>query len=85
MAGKNFNDRELAAKVRTLALEKVFLILTKGEKHKLFRPIIERLAPTLLPRLSVLSSEEDRPLIVEISDAASRKYGINRSASEDNQ
>lgn len=85
MAGKNFNDRELAAKVRTLALEKVFSILTKGEKHKLFRPIIERLAPTLLPRLSVLSSDDDRPLIVQISGAASKKYGIDPSASKDNQ
>lgn len=78
--GKSFNDRELAAKVRTLALEKVFNIL-KDEDHYLFEAVVTRLVPNLLPRLNVLSGDEDGgPLHVEISEVIAKKNASKQGA-----
>lgn len=83
--GKSFNDRELAGKVRSLALERIYYILTKGEKHSLFAPVLERLTSNILPRLNVLSGDENAPLIVEISGTAANKYAINKGTGRDSK
>lgn len=57
MAGKNFNDRELAAEVRTLALEEVQKVLRKG-KGKLYEAVLIKLAGTVLPRLNELTGKD---------------------------
>lgn len=80
--GTNFNDRVLAGKVRTLALEQIYSILKKGEKHKLFRPVLERLTPNLLPRLNVVSGDAESPLQITISQSAAKKYGLEHESNK---
>ena len=56
--GKSFQDRELAASVRSLALEKIKVILSRpvvemnGEDKRLHDEVLLKLAGTLLPRLN---------------------------------
>lgn len=78
--GKSFNDRELAASVRTLALEKVKSILIKGEKHKLYAPVLLNLTRSLLPRLNEITGENGSPVIIELSGVTAKKYGLNPSS-----
>lgn len=75
--GISFNDRELAGKVRTLALDRVHAILLKGEKHDLYAPVLLNLTRSLLPRLNVLSGDEHQPVIIEISGTTAAKYALN--------
>ena len=49
--GKTMQDRELAARVRKLSLEGIEKVL-KNPKHKLYGPILVKLAGTVLPRLN---------------------------------
>lgn len=78
--GVSFNDRELASKVRTLALEQVYKILKEGDKNYLYEPLLTRLAPNLLPRLNVLAGDEDGgPLHVEISEVIAKKNASQSS------
>lgn len=70
MAGKSFQDRELASQVRTLALNKIKVILERptvemSEKDKeLHDAILVRMSTTLLPRLNEHSGPDggDIPL-----------------------
>lgn len=76
MAGKNYNDRILASEVRTMALEKVKVLLKKG-KGKLYEQILIRLSSTLLPRLNELTGENGGPLIIELPASIAKKNGVN--------
>ena len=49
--GKSMQDRELATKVRTLALNEVHKVLLTG-KGKLYEAVLIKLAGTVLPRLN---------------------------------
>ena len=62
--GKSFNDRELAAEVRTLALNQIkAALLTKDEKFEAFKQaVILRLAGSVLPRLNELTGENGGPI-----------------------
>jgi len=84
MAGKNYNDRILASEVRTLALEKVKIVLKKG-KGKFFEQILIRLAGTLLPRLNELTGENGDPmkLIIQLPKEIVIKNGLHAITSED--
>lgn len=59
--GKTMQDRELAARVRTLALGEIEKILQKPE-HKLYSQVIVKLAGTVLPRLNEHSGTDGEPL-----------------------
>lgn len=76
--GVNFNDRELASKVRTLAMNETFHVLSH-RKNKLYGPVLTRIAGTLLPRLNVLSGDENQPLVITISKTIADKNGVNIS------
>lgn len=58
--GKSFQDRELAARVRTLALIEVEKALLK-KKGKLYEAVLLRMAPSLLPKLNA-GRDDDEPL-----------------------
>lgn len=75
--GISFNDRELAGQVRTLALNKVYAILDKGEKHKLYAPVLLNLTRSLLPRLGEITGENGSPIVIELSKVGVEKYGLN--------
>lgn len=63
--GKSFQDRELAARVRSLTMKRCEELLTKGE-GPLYEAVLLRLAGTVLPRLNEVSGPEGTP--IPISD-----------------
>lgn len=72
MAGKDFNDRVLAAEVRTLALDEIKKIL-KNPKSKYYGPVLVKLAGGVLPRLNEVSGGTDEegklmPVLVKFLD-----------------
>ena len=56
--GKQFNDRVLAAEVRTLTLKEIKKAL-KGNNKRFKEAVILRLAGSILPRLSVINGDEE--------------------------
>ena len=54
--GKTFNDRELAAEVRTLTLQEIKKIL-KGKQSEYKKAVVLRLAGCVLPRLNEHTGE----------------------------
>lgn len=63
--GKSFQDRELAARVRTLALNEIEKILKKP-KHKLYGAVVIKLAGSVLPRLNEHTGADGKELPVPI-------------------
>jgi hypothetical protein len=59
--GKSFQDRELAARVRTLSLTEIEHVL-KNRKHKLYGPVLIKLAGSVLPRLNEHTGEDGGPI-----------------------
>ena len=72
--GKSFQDRELAARVRTLALSEIEKVLKKP-KHKLYGAVVVKLAGTVLPRLNEHTGENGGPIKVDITPALDKFYG----------
>lgn len=63
--GKSFQDRELAAKVRTLALETVYEVLQGkglGKDKQFKKAVLLKLSTTLLPRLNEHSGPNGGPI-----------------------
>ena len=60
--GKSFNDRELAAEVRTLTLEEIKKSL-QGDDIEFKKAVILRLAGSILPRL--VGGDPDNPFIIQ--------------------
>lgn len=77
--GVNFNDRVLAAEVRTLALNEIKKVLKKGE-GELYNAVLVRLAGSVLPRLNELTGEGGEPMQIQVSEVIARKNGIKPSA-----
>ena len=66
--GKSFNDRELAAEVRTLALNEIKKALTSSDDAEFKKAVILRLAGSLLPRLNEHSGPDGTPIpIADVS------------------
>lgn len=77
MAGKNYNDIQLAARVRTMALEEVEKVLRK-RKGKFYEAVLIRLAGTLLPRLNVINGDDEGgPVLIQLSGTIAKKNGLN--------
>lgn len=68
MAGKSFQDRELAAEVRTLALTKIKVLFEmprvdmSAHDANLHDQILVKLAGTVLPRLNEVSGPDGKPI-----------------------
>lgn len=71
--GKSFQDRELAAKVRTKALEDVLLILDEDPKVENWsdykKQVLLKMSTTLLPRLQEHSGADGEPLTIKFDKA----------------
>ncbi len=80
--GKTFNDRVLAAEVRTLGLNEIKKAL-KGDDVEFKKAVILRLAGSLLPRLNEHTGDSGGPLQVEISEIIANKHDTSRIPSED--
>ncbi len=59
--GKSFNDRELAAEVRTLTLNEIKKALS-GNDVEFKQAVILRLAGSILPRLNEHSGPDGKPI-----------------------
>lgn len=68
-------DRELAARVRKLALEEVEKALKNKKNKRLFEAVLLRVAATVLPRLNEHTGEDGDPIMVKLM-----QYGGNTSA-----
>jgi len=63
--GKSFQDRELAARVRTLTLAECERQLLK-KKGKLYEAVLLRLAGSVLPRLNEVSGPDGEQLKIAL-------------------
>lgn len=68
--GKNFQDRVLAAEVRTLTLEEIKKVLKNKKPTEFKKQLLLRLAGSVLPRLSEVTGEGGGPVAVTLV-----KYG----------
>lgn len=81
--GKSFQDRELAAEVRSLALNKIKIILSRptvemNERDKdLHDEILKKLAGTVLPRLNEHTGEDGQAIAVLFDPAFSLREQSN--------
>lgn len=73
MAGKTFQDRELAAKVRSLALGELEKVLKK-KKGRLYEAVLIKLAGSVLPRLNEVSGEDGGPIHITFDESLKRKF-----------
>lgn len=64
--GKSFADRELAAKVRTLALSEIEKALKNKKNKRLYEAILVKLAGTVLPRINEHGGIDGDPIIAQI-------------------
>lgn len=67
--GKNFQDRELAAQVRSLALSQIKEILERDEWDELKKAVVLKLAGTVLPRLNEHTGEGGAPIVLRFDNA----------------
>ena len=61
--GRNFNDRVLAAKVRTLGMDIVYQVLRGeglGKDEEFKKALLLKLTPTLLPRLNAGRDDDEK-------------------------
>jgi hypothetical protein len=76
--GVNFNDRELAAKVRTMTLNECYYWL-ENRKSKLYRLVLDNLSRSILPRLSEVTGQNGGPLVIELPKAMVETHGLHAS------
>ena len=85
--GKSLNDRKLAARVRTLALNEIAQILAqpkvqmRPEEYDLYKAVLIKLAGTVLPRLHEHTGEDGEKLHITISREIAEKNGIQPTSS----
>jgi hypothetical protein len=79
--GKSFNDRELAGRVRTLALTEIEKVLLQKENSPFKEAVILRLAGSLLPRLNEVTGADGTPLILPSELIAKNETSQNPSDS----
>ena len=72
--GKSFNDRVLAAEVRTLTLEEIKKALT-GDDLDYKKAVVLKLAGTILPRINEHSGPDGAPIPILPLDAILRNNG----------
>lgn len=63
--GKSMQDRELAARVRTLALTEIEKALKNKKNKRLYEAVLIKLAGTVLPRLNEHSGPEGGPIEIK--------------------
>jgi len=76
--GLLFNDRQLAAKVRTMTLKECEYWL-QDRKSKMYKLVLSNLSRSVLPRLSEVTGEDGGPLIVQLPASVIKKNGITPS------
>lgn len=74
-------DRELSKKVRNLALEEIYKVLSlpvvkmKNDDYELYKAILIKLAGTVLPRLNEHTGEGGGAIVISGNSIKVEKYG----------
>lgn len=76
--GKSMQDRELAARVRSLALHEIEKVL-KNTKNKLYGPVLIKLAGSVLPRLNEHTGENGGVIPMPILNVLLNNHGDQKS------
>jgi hypothetical protein len=76
--GLVFNDRELAAKVRTLTLNECKFWL-ENRKSKMYKLVLGNLSRSVLPRMNEITGENGGPLVIELPKEIVDKNGLHPS------
>lgn len=63
--GKTYEEREIAKRVRNLALAEIERVLS-NRKDKLYGPVLVKLAGSVLPRLNEHTGEDGGPVEVTL-------------------
>lgn len=80
--GKSLNDRKLAAKVRTLALNEILKIISipkvemSFEEYELYKAILVKLTGNVLPRLNEHTGEDGKEITFIIPKEIAEKNAI---------
>ena len=80
--GKTFEERELASRVRTLALHEIEKALKNKRNKKLYEAVLIRLAGTVLPRLNEITGRDGETLVVKIAQEIAEKNAIPNPGAE---
>lgn len=70
--GKSFQDRELAARVRSLALNEIEKALKNKKNKRLYEAVLIKLAGSVLPRLNEHSGADGGQLVITFDNAFAR-------------
>lgn len=73
-----FNDRQLAGEVRSMTLQECKKHL-QAKKGKYYSMVLNNLSRNVLPRLSELTGDEGRAIIVELSEVIAKKNALTSS------
>ncbi len=77
--GKSFQDRELAARVRTRALEQLEMVLDDNPEVQNWseykKQILSKMSTTILPRLNEHTGEGGEPIKHEVNGTLDKIYG----------
>lgn len=90
IGGKSFQDRELAARVRTLALNQVWSVLNerklRGEDTGLeyHKALLMKMAGTILPRLQEHSGADGGALVISYDPSFKNKNETPPETTTDN-
>tara|TARA_R100000501_G_C2509058_1_gene41498 strand:+ start:78 stop:329 length:252 start_codon:yes stop_codon:yes gene_type:complete len=81
MAGKTFQDRELAAKVRTATLEEIYAVL-QGDDEEYKKALVMKMSTSILPRLNEVSGEGGGTLALTILGESAERYGVSQDTED---
>ena len=74
--GKSMQDRELAARVRTLTLNEIEKVLKFKRNKRLYEAVLVKLAGSVLPRLNEHTGEDGGPIQVIVPKVVADAYDI---------
>lgn len=81
--GKSMQDRELAARVRTLALNEIEKALKNKKNKRLYEAVLIKLAGSVLPRLNEHSGPDGKPIPIMKLDAIHGNHSDQEDTSTD--
>lgn len=73
-----FNDRKLAGEVRSLTLQECKRHL-QAKKGKMYNMVLNNLSRGVLPRLTELTGDDGKELVIQISSTIAKKNGVKSS------
>ncbi len=79
--GKSFQDRELAAEVRSLTLNEIMKVL-KGKDNEYKKALVLKMSTSILPRLNEIGGMGGVNLVIEVSGESAKRYGVTPNSKD---